>query len=57
MSTAIFAYSRQGCQTARRIAGVLDDVPILYTAQRLSGGEFLPIPTPSQDFFGSIFSR
>ena len=57
MSTAIFAYSRQGCQTARRIAGVLDGAPILYTAQRLSGGEFLPIPTPSQDFFGSIFSR
>lgn len=57
MNAVMIAYSRQGCRTARRIAGVLGDSPRLYTAQRLSGGEFLPIPTPSQDFFGTIFSQ
>ena len=53
---AVFAYSRQGCETARSIAEFFPDAE-LFTVERLKNEIFSPIPQPSRAFYGSVFSR
>lgn len=56
MKIAVFAYSRQGCRTARRVMACLEGNDLCeYTAARFGEPGFLPIPKPTGDFYGSIF--
>ena len=58
MKAAIFAYSRQGCRTAQRVAHALAaDQLRLYTLERLEMPEFLSIPKPSKEFYGDVFKK
>lgn len=56
MKLAVFAYSRQGCRTARR---VLDCFPEAerrcYTMERFGEAGFLPLEKPSEPFYGALF--
>lgn len=57
MKIAVFAYSRQGCGTARRILGMFPVGEVqAYTVERLAGDGFAPIPQPSRDFYGELFA-
>ena len=56
MKTAVFAYSRRGCETARTVAECLPQAQ-LYTVERLKEDGFCAIPRPSGDFYGTLFSR
>lgn len=58
MRAAIFAYSRQGCQTARRVADCFpQDAVSLFTAERLAGEGFAALPKSAQRFYGDWFAR
>ncbi|MBR0136285.1 MAG: cobalt-precorrin 5A hydrolase [Clostridia bacterium] len=57
MSVSLFAYSKKGIGTARRIAAALEGPTALYTVERLAGEGLLPIPKPSAPFFGKRFSN
>lgn len=55
MNIALFAFSRQGCETARRVMRCLEsDVLQAYTVERLREPDFQTIP-PSPDFYGTVF--
>ena len=59
MKLAIFAYSRQGCQTAQKIAAALAsdaDRCQCYAPAKYADGEFSPITPPCSSFTGPIFS-
>ncbi|MGI5976626.1 MAG: cobalt-precorrin 5A hydrolase [Candidatus Limivicinus sp.] len=57
MRAAVFAFSRQGCRTAERIAGCLNNYNAeLYAPERLAEGDFGQIPHPSADFYGELFT-
>ena len=56
MKFSIFAYSKKGIETARKIISALGEDCAAYTAERLAGGGFKPIPKPSSEFFGERFS-
>lgn len=56
MKIILFAYSRQGCRTARCISAILGPAEI-YTVERLAAEGFRPIPKPSRDFYGEQFAR
>lgn len=51
----LFAYSRKGIETARRIGGALGGELRFYTVERLAGDDFLPIPKPSASLYGEAF--
>lgn len=53
MTAAIFAYSRTGCQTARRVLSSLGEASaVCYTLPRLEEPDFLPLePSAYQDAF------
>ena len=55
MKAAVFAYSRQGCKTARRIAEVLEGDCRLYTMERFQEAGFLPIPKPAKPLYEDSF--
>ncbi len=56
MKIAIFAYSRQGCETARRVQTFLGDQEIrMYTMERLAQPGFLPLGRPAVAFYGDVF--
>ena len=56
MKLAIFAYSRRGCALARRVLDALPDSEgACYTLARFEETGFLPIPQPSQPFYGELF--
>ena len=56
MKAAVFAYSRQGCKTARRVMAFLADWEIhAYTMERFQEAGFAPIGKPSPSFYGPIF--
>ena len=58
MKTAVFAYSRQGCATARKISENFADAQLCrFAAARLEQTDFSPIPKPSGDFYAKQFSR
>lgn len=56
MSGAVFAYSRMGMETARRIQAALPEITRAFAPQRLAEGDFAPIPSPSASFYGELFS-
>lgn len=57
MSAAIFAFSRKGIATAKRIARCLEKVQI-YTAARLAEESgLIPIPQPSTEFYAQQFAQ
>ena len=56
MRIAVFAYSRRGCALARRVLAALPDSEgECYTLPRFNEEGFLPIPQPSQPFYGELF--
>lgn len=56
MKIALFAYSRQGCKTARRVLEYFKDNEIqAYTMERFLEPGFAPIPRPPQSFYGTLF--
>lgn len=57
MSVSLFAYSKKGIGTARRIAAALEGPTAVYTVERLVGEGLLLIPKPSAPFFGKRFSN
>ena len=58
MKLAVFAYSRQGCQTARRVMAHFTGHEIRgYTMERFGESGFAPICRPSKPFYGSLFAE
>ena len=56
MKIALFAYSRQGCKTARRVLESFKDREIrAFTMERFLEPGFAPIPRPPQSFYGTLF--
>ena len=56
MKAAIFAYSKQGCATARRVAGLLPGGTLRrFTVARLEQPDFDAIPRPGRAFYGEQF--
>ena len=56
MKIALFAYSRQGCKTARRVLESFKDSEVqAYTMERFLEPGFVPIPRPPQSFYGKLF--
>lgn len=57
MKAAVFAYSRQGCQTARRIMACFpEDTWEAYTMARFGETGFLPFPGSGKAFYGQRFA-
>lgn len=56
MKAAVFAFSRQGCRTARRVLGCLEEGQG-YTMARFEEEGFQPIPRPSRAFYGGLFQK
>ena len=57
MKIAVFAYSRQGCKTARRVIACFAGHEIqAYTMARFEEPGFGSITRPSKPFYGPIFS-
>ena len=57
MKVAVFAYSRQGCKTARRVIDFFAGHELqCYTMERFEEPGFLPIRRPSKPFYGPIFN-
>lgn len=58
MKVAVFAYSRQGCKTARRVMVYFQGHELqAYTMARLEEPGFGPICRPSKPFYGPIFNE
>ena len=57
MTAAVFAYSRQGLATARRVRAALRGEVRGFAAARLAEGEFAPIPQPSRALYGELFHQ
>ncbi len=56
MKLAIFAYSRQGCRTARRIMSLFPEAEWkAHTLERFEEDGFLPLSRPSRPFYGDLF--
>lgn len=57
MKAAIFAYSRQGCVTARKVSALLGGGTLRkFTVARLEQADFDVIPRPAAAFYGEQFS-
>lgn len=52
----LFAYSKKGMETARLIGEALSGEMRFYTAERLAGGDFFPIPKPSAPLYEEAFN-
>lgn len=58
MNIALLAYSRNGCETARRVMEALPEDEIrCYTAARIAQPPFGEIPKPSREFYGALFAE
>ena len=56
MKAAVFAYSRQGCKTARRVMAALPEGEVrAYTMARFEEPGFAPIERPGRSFYGPLF--
>lgn len=56
MKIAIFAYSRQGCCTARKVMSYFPETDFkAYTMERFAEEDFDPICRPSKPFYGELF--
>jgi len=57
MKVAVFAYSRQGCKTARKVMGYFaGDEVRAYTMERFEEPDFGAIERPSKPFYEPIFA-
>ena len=57
MIFSVFAYSRQGCRTAKKIEDLLKaQQATCYTMEKFLKPGFSPIEKPSRDFYGRCFS-
>lgn len=57
MKAVVFAYSRRGCETARRILDLLDSEETrAYTIPRLVQPPFQPTGKPGLSFYGQMFA-
>ena len=57
MKIALFAYSRQGCRTARVIMSLFSQDNIrAHTMERFEEAGFAPILRPAKPFYGELFS-
>lgn len=57
MNVAVFAYSRQGCRTARRVMDCLAGAEVqAYTMERFAEEGFAPLGHPSRPFYGAVFA-
>lgn len=57
MKVAVFAYSRQGCRTARRVMQCFGGEELrAYTMERFQEPGFEPV-LPSPDFYGMVFQN
>lgn len=58
MKLAVFAYSRQGCQTARRVLSALAETEgCAFAPSHLAEEGFLPLAKPSRPFYGEWFHQ
>ena len=58
MNAALFAYSRRGCATARRVMEALDGYMVqAYTMERFEETGFAPLRRPAKEFYGPIFAK
>lgn len=58
MKAAIFAYSRKGCEAARRVRNALCNAEVrAYVPARFVQEGFLPLPQPTQALYGELFSQ
>ena len=58
MKTAVFAYSRKGIRTARRVISFVGEAEAaLYVPERLKTENAGIIPRPSRDFYGEQFRQ
>ncbi len=56
MKIAIFAYSRRGCQTARRVLACFPQAECrAYSMARFQEPGFLPFEQPTEPFYGALF--
>ena len=56
MILSVFAYSRQGCRTARAVAELFRQEDChKYTMEKFEEPDFSPIEKPSRDFYGERF--
>ena len=55
MKTAVFAYTKRGCATAKRVRDALGEDTRLFTVDRLKCEDFDPIPSPARAFYGELF--
>ena len=55
MKAAVFAYSRRGCETARRLLALLGGDCEGYTLERFGYSDFQPLEKPSETFYGKLF--
>ncbi len=57
MKVAVFAFSRRGCDTARKILTCFPDAEQkAYTMERFQENGFLPFLHPSKTFYGELFA-
>lgn len=57
MKITVFAYSRRGCETARKVISALEGEEIgAYTMERFAEDGFSPIGKPSRAFYGPLFA-
>ena len=55
-TVALFAYSRRGCETARRIRACFpEDSVRAYTMEKFGEPDFSPLEKPAQPFYGKLF--
>ena len=58
MRVSVFAFSRQGCRTARRVMEFFGSNSVsAYTMERFGEDGFVAIGSPSRAFYGDIFNR
>lgn len=56
MNIAVFAYSRQGCRTARKVLSYFPEAERrAYTMERFEEAGFLPLGKPAKPFYGELF--
>lgn len=56
MNAAVFAYSRQGCRTARKVLAFFAGEEVrAYTMERFGEKGFLPLPRPGRPLYGESF--
>lgn len=57
MNISVFAYSRQGCRTARQVISHFSGSHITaYTMERFAEPGFFPLGKPAEAFYGSLFA-